>query len=183
MLDKILFCPLDIVLDNIEFSIVEGTPVVSKYNPYWNSTFISKETIKKNNFDKVIEQLPFDKIGKLQYKIQQQTVDSHVDVYPEMKFAPGEYKHILDTEPSGYRFIVKGAVDSLEVFDGTSWITTRVPKIPCAYILNSTSAIHRVKEDKERTTIYVRGWLNKERHLKLLEKSLEKYSQYVVWKN
>ena len=39
MLDKILFCPLDIELDDIEFSIVEGTPVVSKYNPYWNSTF------------------------------------------------------------------------------------------------------------------------------------------------
>jgi hypothetical protein len=183
MLDKILFCPLDTELDKIEFSVVDGTPVISKYNPYWNSTLISDETIKKNNFDEVLKQLPFEKISNLQYKIQQQTVDSHVDVYPEMKFAPGEYKHILDTEPSGYRFILKGAVDSLEVFDGTLWITTRVPKIPCAYILNSTSAIHKVKEDKERTTIYVRGWLNKERHLALLEKSLEKYSQYVVWKN
>ena len=182
MLDKILFCPLDIELDDIEFSIVEGTPVVSKYNPYWNSTFISKETIKKNNFDKVIEQLPFDKISHLQYKIQQQTVDSHVDVYPGYKFAPGEYKHILDTEPSGYRFIVKGAVDSLEVFDGTMWITTRVPKIPCAYILNSTSAIHRVKEDESRTTIYIRGWLNKERHLELLKRSYEKFSSYAVLK-
>jgi hypothetical protein len=183
MLDKILFCPLDIELDNIEFSVVEGTPVISKYNPYWNSTLISDETIKKNNFDKVIKQLPFDKITNLQYKIQQKTVHSHVDVYPAMQFDQGEYQHILDNEPAGYRFIVRGAVDSLELFDGRSWITTSVPSIPCAYVLNSTSGIHRVKKDEGRTTIYIRGWLNRKQHLELLEKSIEKYGDYAVWKN
>ena len=182
MLNEILFCPLDIEIENIEFDSFIGTPVVSKYNPYWNSTFIFKETIKKNNFDKVIEQLPFDKIRHLQYKIQQQTVDSHVDVYPEMKFAPGEYKHILDTEPAGYRFVVKGEIDSLEIFNGKEYVVAALPKVPCGYILNSTSAIHRVKEDESRTTIYIRGWLNKERHLELLKRSYEKFSSYVVLK-
>ena len=50
MLNEILFCPLDIEIENIEFDSFIGTPVVSKYNPYWNSTLLSDEVIKKNNF-------------------------------------------------------------------------------------------------------------------------------------
>jgi hypothetical protein len=182
MLNEILFCPLDIEIENIEFDSFIGTPVVSKYNPYWNSTLLSDEVIKKNNFDKILNQLPFDKITNIQYKIQQKEVGPHVDVYAAMNFSNGEYEHILDTEPAGYRFVVKGEIDSLETFNGKEYVVAALPKVPCGYILNSTSAIHRVKEDESRTTIYIRGWLNKERHLELLKRSYEKFSSYVVLK-
>jgi hypothetical protein len=177
---NIIFCPLDIEMHLINFTAINGIPVHTKYNPFWDSTSITEEVARQNNFGKILDQLPFKEIVSLQYKKQTKKVSPHVDVYPEMMTKPGEYDHIVSMEPAGYRFVIEGRLDSIEIFNGETWVNAIIPKVPCGYIINSTSAKHRIKQDNGRTTIYIRGWLDEEKHLELLEKSYNKYRQYAI---
>lgn len=180
MLKNILFCPLDLEIKDVEFKSVSGIPVVTKYNPYWSLTLLDNDTILNSNLNKILEKLPFEKITNVQYKIQQKEVGPHVDVYPSMNFDEGEYEHILSSEPAGYRIILEGNVDSLEVYNGVNWVQGLVPTTPCAYILNSTAGRHRVRFDKNRTIIYIRGFLNQTEHFELIQRSYLKYQSYSV---
>jgi hypothetical protein len=178
---NILFLPIDIDLTVLNFTQVDNSiKLESTYNPYWDSTIISEDTILKTGFDKVLNQLPFKKITVLTHKIQQRVVGPHVDVYPEMLFEDGEFEHIKQNEPSGYRIVIKGASDSIEVFNGKTWVTATTPTTPCCYVLNATTARHRVKEDLGRTMIYVRGFLDIDKHQELLNKSYSKYKDYAI---
>ena len=103
-----------------------------------------------------------------------------MDVYPEMIFQPNELEHIKLNEPAGYRIVISGSTDSIEIFNGVEWVVARAPQTPCCYVLNSTSARHRIKEDIGRKMIYIRGFLNREKHLELLSKSYERYKDYAV---
>lgn len=181
MFKNLIYCPIDIEVDITKFTSLSGVPVFA-YNPWWDSTSFSEDVAKKNNFSHILEQLPYDKIINMQHKVQHQKVDSHVDVFPQLSLPKEEYEHVLKTEPSGYRFVLKGKDDSLEVHDGKEWITTKLPAVPCVYVINSSSAQHRVKEDKMRTTIYVRGQINLDKHWELLDRSYKKYSDYAVFK-
>ena len=174
---NLLFLPIDINLSELEFSQKDRSIELREYNPYWSSTPVDDESILKNNFDKILNQLPFDQITTLTHKIQQKAVESHIDVYPSMTFKEKELLHIKENEPCGYRFVLKGLAESLEIFNGQEWVTAG---IPCCYLLNSTSGYHRVKEDLNRETIYVRGFINSEKHRKLINSSYEKYKEYAI---
>lgn len=175
-----LFLPIDIDLSDFDFTQLDNSTKLTAFNPYWNSSLITVDTIVKNGFNRILDQLPFTKITTLSYKIQKGKVGEHVDVYPEMTFEDGELEHITDNEPSGYRFVIKGATDSIEVFDGKEWITAYLPTVPCCYIVNATTGKHRVKEDTDRRIIYVRGFLNESAHRALIEKSYIKYKDYAI---
>jgi hypothetical protein len=41
-------------------------------------------------------------------------------------------------------------------------------------------AKHRIKEDIDRTTIYMRGFLDEKKHQELIKKSFEKYKNYAI---
>jgi hypothetical protein len=177
---NLLFVPIDIDTSDLKISFVEGRDVISKFNPYWDSTFIDDGVIKRNNLDRILDQLPITKIGNIQYKVQQRAVGSHLDVYPAMQFMEGELENIRDNEPSGYRILIKGSHDRLEIFDGKDWITARMPDIPCCYLIDSTAGHHRVKDDPDRTLIYVRAMLDREKHLALIAKSVDKFPDYAI---
>jgi hypothetical protein len=177
---NLLFLPIDIDLSELEFSQEDRSIELREYNPYWSSTPVDSQSILKNNFDKILNQLPFNQITTLTHKIQQKGVESHIDVYPSMTFKEGEFSHIKENEPCGYRFVLKGLADSLEIFNGQEWITASLPDIPCCYLLNSTSAYHRVKEDPNRETIYVRGFIDSEKHKKLINRSYKKYNEHAI---
>ena len=179
-MNPLLFLPIDIDLSDVNFTQFDKSIKLTAYNPYWESTVVTKETVIKNDFDKILNQLPFTDISVLTYKIQQTVVESHVDVYPSMNFKEGELEHIIANEPSGYRFVIKGANDSLEVFNGKEWITAYLPTVPCCYILNATAGKHKVKEDIDRRIIYVRGFLDESKHKALIEKSYIKYKDYAI---
>ena len=179
-MNPILFLPIDIDMSAVNFTQFDKSVKLTAYNPYWESTVVTKETIVKNGFDKILNQLPFTDISILTYKIQQTVVDSHVDVYPLMNFKEGELEHIRAHEPAGYRFVLSGNPDSVEVFNGKEWLTAYTPNIPCCYLLNSTAGLHRVKEDTGRTIIYVRGILDTNAHNKLIERSYSKYKDYAI---
>jgi hypothetical protein len=81
---KLLFLPIDIDLTGFDFKQYDKSLENNQFNPYWNSTFISKDTIDKNNFDKILNQLPFTKITRLMFKTQKIAVGPHVDVIEKM---------------------------------------------------------------------------------------------------
>lgn len=176
----LIFLPIDIDLSSIKsLDAVEGLPT-EEFNHYWNATNMNSDTIWEMGFDKIIKQLPFNRIRNLQYKTQRKEVIPHLDVHTTMLFEPGELDHIKETEPAGYRFVLNGQVDSLEVFNGQEWITATVPTVPCCYLINSTRALHRVKEDKDRKTVYIRGYLDPDKHAALIARSWNKYNEYAI---
>lgn len=175
----ILFLPIDIDLTGLSFDQTLTAKVLQDFNPYWKSTEIT-EDMYNNGLVKILDQLPFDKITVLTHKIQEQKVRYHIDVYPEMNFEPGEYDHIRNNEPAGYRILLKGGLDRVDVFNGQRWVTAQLPSSPGCYILNSTQALHRVNDDPGREIIYVRGFLNLDRHKELLDRSYAKYKDYAI---
>lgn len=177
---NILFLPIDIDLSNFDFTQLDNSTELTAFNPYWDSSLITEDTIIKNGFNRILDQLPFTKITTLSYKIQKGVVSEHVDVYPAMTFEEGELEHITTNEPSGYRFVIKGAKDSVEVFNGKKWVTAYSPAVPCCYVLNATSGKHRVIADADRRIIYLRGFLDESKHKALIEKSYIKYKNYAI---
>jgi len=182
---NLIFLPIDIelpdsILDlNLEKEHKESVRL-TKYNPYWNSTIITESHSTFNIIKPIIDQLPFDNITTITHKIQDRAVGPHVDVYPDMIFQEDELDNIKINEPSGYRIVINGQKDRLEIFNGKDWITPILPEIPCCYLINSTIMKHRVKEDENRELLYFRGFLNTEKHLELIKKSYIKYGQYAV---
>jgi hypothetical protein len=178
---RLLFLPIDIDLTGIEkFQQLDKSIKVKAFNSWWESTLITDKTAEINEFNKITDQLPFTKITALTHKIQTEPVPAHIDVYSSMAFEPGEGENILANEPAGYRFVVYGKTDSLELFTGKEWVTAHVPSVPCCYLINSTTGRHRVKYDENREIIYVRGILDPERHQALIQKSMEKYKEFSI---
>lgn len=178
---NLLFLPIDIDLCNLSFIQKEDSKKNNSFNPWWNSTVISEDTIKKNGFDQILNQLPVENITRIFYKTQRVAVASHVDVMTQMKLAPNEYEHILHNEPCGYRIVINGSLDKLHVKVGEQWITAHLPCTPICYLINSSALYHRVDEDPTRETIYIRGWINTEQHQKLIARSLEKFKDYAIY--
>jgi len=177
---NLLFLPIDIDLSRLNFYQKDRSIQLKEYNPYWSSSPIDKDTIERTNFNEILNQLPFEKITTLTHKIQQKKVESHVDVYPSMTFEKHELAHILENEPCGYRFVLKGNINSIEIFNGNDWVTAEIPAVPCCYLLNSTNGYHRIKEDINRETIYVRGFVDPKKHKDLIDRSYKKYKNYAI---
>jgi hypothetical protein len=180
---NLLFLPIDINLENFSFSQEENPEKNNLFNPWWNSTFINEDTIKKNNFDNILNQLPFTKITRLFYKTQKVAVSSHVDVMSQMMMEDGEYEHIKLNEPCGYRIVINGDLDKLKILNNGKWCTAKIPSTPCCYVLNSTELYHSVESDQLRETIYVRGFIDQEKHRLLIEKSLKKFKEYAIYRS
>ena len=106
----------------------------------------------------------------------------HFDVYLNSKFIEEEeLNNIQENEPCGYRLVLKGSTDALEVFDGEKWICPILPSVPCCYLIDSTRLKHRVKNDPGRELLYFRGLVDKTKHLKLIEKSMKKYGDLAIY--
>ena len=115
----------------------------------------------------------------LTYKRQECPVDEHVDVQVEMNVKQNELAHIQAHEPAGYRLVITGSDDVLEVYTGQEWQRAWTPQ-PSCYVINSTQAVHRVRADPGRSLIYIRGILDTEAHNRLIAKSLEKYGDWAI---
>ena len=176
---NILFLPIDIEIPKINAIHLPPTSVKGKYQPFWNTVSI-KESVDKN-LEFVLSQLPFDKITNIYYKEQIGTVSPHYDVYPDMKFDEGEYANILNNEPAGYRLVIEGSTDTLHVKSGNTFELAQLPSVPGCYLLNSTAGLHMVKDDPGRKIIYVRGFINPDKHSALIDKSLKLYKDFALY--
>jgi len=190
---NILFLPIDIDFSNLNLEAWGRPNDRTPRNPFWDTININNEEIK-NNCSAILEQLPFTKITTLTYKIQKRPAVDHVDVFPtEIKLGPGyetnnkgmifeegEFENIKANEPAGYRIVLKGKTDSLEVFDGKEWVVASVPAVPCCYLISSMYTRHRTTEDTNREIVYIRGIIDSQRHTRLIQQSLEKYKSYAI---
>lgn len=178
----LLFLPIDIQVKNISFKRTDNLKKVPAqiFQPaWWDSAILDSASL--NYFSDIIEQLPYDKISIVMHKFQNSPVGSHLDVYPNMKIDPMELANINDNEPCGYRLVLNGKDDVLEIFDGVNWLTPKLPSVPCCYLINSTRLRHRVKDDPGREVLYFRGIINKDRNQELIEKSLKVYKDHAVY--
>lgn len=178
----LLFLPIDIQIDKIEFKRTENLKKVPEqlFQPaWWDSAILDNQALMQ--FDHIIAQLPYDKISMVMHKFQNKPVGSHLDVYPNMRISAEELDNIKDNEPCGYRIVLNGKDDVLEIFNGKEWLTPKLPSTPCCYLINSTQLRHRVKDDPGREILYFRGIINKTRNQELIEKSLKLYKDYAVY--
>jgi hypothetical protein len=98
---------------------------------------------------------------------------------------------ILENEPVGYRFIIKGSRDKLYMCDeydytrDMTWQEKRyctVPEDTDCFLINNQTQPHGVDEDEEdRLVGFILGKVNPERHKELLDRSVEKYKDYVQY--
>jgi len=177
---KLLFLPIDIDVNGIEsFKQLDTSNKITSFNNWWESTAINELTAQQ--VSSIINQLPFTEVTGLTHKIQTEAVPSHIDVNSSMPFIEGEAENILANEPVGYRFVLHGSTDSIEIFNGVEWVTAHVPTVPCCYVLNSTTGRHRIKYDLNREIIYARGLVDPNAHASLLQRSLLKYKDYAIY--
>jgi hypothetical protein len=127
-MSSLLFLPIDIDMSAVDFTQFDKSVKLTAYNPYWESTQITKDTVLKNGFDKILNQLPFTSISVLTYKIQQSVVNSHVDVYPSMNFKDGELDISVLDEPLLYDFVDLSYLGKLE--SDPKYYTTVRPVVP-----------------------------------------------------
>jgi hypothetical protein len=177
----LLFLPIDIDLSTLNFTQVNDPHPSTKWNGFWNASFITEKTIKDNNLQTILDQLPFTQITRFFHKVQTVVVPAHIDVTPDMNYEPEEFAHIRENEPCGYRFVLKGSTDKLFVKNNTDWVQATLPSVPCCYVLNSTKGLHKLAMDEGRETLYVRGFIDPLKQKELIERSLEKYKDYAIY--
>ena len=176
---KLLYSPIDIDISKIDVSKITSSVLKEgKYQPYWKTKDIT--TIDLAEIQYIIEQLPFDRITNIYFKEQTAFAKPHYDVYPDMEFADGEYQHILDHEPAGYRIVLIGNNDRLYVRCNNKFKQAVMPTIPGCYVLNSTQGLHMVKNDVGRKIIYFRGFVDPIKHRMLIDKSLTIYKDLAI---
>ncbi len=184
-MNKLIYTPIDIDLTGFTFEPDADADVAPDFKVWWTSSRISKESIIKNNLQHIFDQLPFTKITRLVFKIQTVPAGPHYDVFKELPFdsrlEEGEYDHIFNNEPCGYRIVLNGGIDRLSIFVGKKWVTPLQCSAPCVYLINSTSALHQVADDPGRRTIYVRGFIDPEKNKILIERSLEKFKYLAIY--
>jgi hypothetical protein len=180
----LLYLPIDIDVGIINFNrddSLRKMPTHGFQPKWWDSAILDFQSFEKNNLLPIINQLPYDKITMAMHKFQTTTVEEHFDVYPQMKISAEELQDIKDSEPCGYRIVIKGRNDVLEVWNGKEWLCPILPESPCCYLINTTSLKHRVKDDPGREIIYFRGILNKEKHRDLINRSLNRYKDQAIY--
>jgi len=178
---NILFLPIDIDLSELNFKQLDASKKSGSWQGYWNATFISDETVKQTQLDKILNQLPLTRITRLFHKIQTKPVVSHLDCQDDMIYEDGEYEYLKSIEPGGYRLVLSGSPKALWVFDNKEWHNVTLPCVPCCYVINATAGYHKLDVDPNRETIYMRGYVDQAKHQELLKRSFEKYKDYAVY--
>jgi len=176
----ILFLPIDIDLSGLRFQQLDNSKKSGSWQGYWDASFISEDTIKQTNFNSILEQLPLTRTTRLFHKIQNKPVLSHLDCQSDMIYEDGEYEYLKSIEPGGYRIVLNGNPKALWVFDNKDWHNVTLPSVPCCYVINATAGYHKLDADFERETIYIRGYIDLDKHQVLLERSLKKYGDYAL---
>lgn len=132
-------------------------------------------------YKRMAESLPLVDFSNVRVSRQDKEVAPHYDVHKFHKPPEETYEHFVKNEPCGYRFVLKGSADTLQLYLKDKWVTALIPQVPCCYLINTTSVLHRVLEDKNRLTMYVRGTVDETKHVQLIEKSLELYKDYALY--
>jgi hypothetical protein len=191
----LLFTPIDFAVPDINFGDINITHSKPSYSPYWNfeqlldhpdpykgrNSWRTDLDFARFQLKDMVLQLPLTDLYNVRLTIQTSIVKPHVDI--NQQDTPEDcYTEYVESEPCGYRFVLKGSTTSLKMHNNGKILTAQLPSVPGLYLLNSTAGVHSLDGDIGRITLYVRGRINKEKHFTLIESSLEKYEKYAIWK-
>lgn len=190
-MNNLLWCPIDIP----KFPI-ENFRVPSEFNwNFWNVTKLTEERSSpyeqttlsdeiSTQYPELVEWLknfPYLTIRNLKFNIQIGTVAKHID-FTRPKLEPQLYKNNSENEPCGYRILLHGSRSHklYVVRNGVKHYVT-IPDSTDTYVLGHTNVLHGVEEDQDRITIFTHFEIDSAKHKQLLEKSIQKYSEYAVF--
>lgn len=189
---KLLYLPIDVDLELDRVEILSGVNPTGHFHvwdmeklttiengKYGKNSYTESARIKYPNLLKSISKLPFTNISNVKINIQTKEPTLHVDFV-----SPSEGQDLAENikgcEPSGYRILVKGNRDSLIVHNGEKACETFLPAEVDCYVLDQSSALHTVKHDPGRVIVYITGFIDKDKHLEILERSFKKYEKFAV---
>jgi hypothetical protein len=188
---NILFCPIDLEVPN--FGIydlgdnVQKSPIHAKY---WNVEYLCFNYVWRDSTDHprqhlkewLLSNLPFSRIEIARLNQQIYETSPHID-HPPNRFSTEWLVNQLETEPSGYRLVLKGDPNALKIHYSEKIMDGYVSSIPGAYLINSMESVHQLLKDDNRISLYLNGTIDRDKHNDLIQRSLEKYSEHVIWKN
>lgn len=131
--------------------------------------------------------LPFtDYINIKIHHIQSTGMMMHIDFGDGTK-NPELYEHTQEHEPCGFRMVIKGTKSGdMAVANNDEVIVPRMPEDTDWYVLNYTGALHgtpaNIDNIKDRYVLFIQGWVDKEKHKELINRSVDKYRDFIVKK-
>ena len=180
-----------------------------EYVSNWQSTRLlhNPEGMKNKHIELqefISAYMPFKSITLLKLFRANMDVKPHVDESYTKDKGPTNWKviseeyrnHQLETEPCGYRMIIAGDRQSLYLSDGeleivddkflygevTEKTYCEIPEATDSFALKSYGSMHgvdRTPGDDNRLLAFIIGWIDIDKHNKLIEQSEEVYKNYV----
>ena len=136
--------------------------------------------------------LPFtDYINFKIHHIENKGMKMHYDFSPKNNnFSPPQelWDHVLDHEPMGFRMVVHGAKSGdigIQKPNGEVVIPV-MPEDTDWYSISHSGTLHgtppHVNNLEDRYVLFANGWCDKEKHEELINRSIEKYKDFIVKK-
>jgi hypothetical protein len=159
-------------------------PFTETVKDYKKSKF--KESYKDSHqslFNYINQHLPFDDLVNIKIHRQIKEGKAHIDFSsPEKNINLYENNNI--NEPCGYRMVINGVrKDQLYIYKSSGEkLYPVLPETTDWYILGHTNTLHGLQGvDFDRHILFCHAWINKEKHSAIINRSLEKYSEYAIW--
>ena len=187
----LLFCPIDLEVPDFGIYQLRTTSQKSPIKARdWNVEYLCFNSVWQKILDYprqhlkewLLSNLPFSQIETARLNEQIYTANPHVDHAPS-RFSKEFVNTLLETEPSGYRLVLKGDLNALKIHYSEKIIDGYVSRVPGIYPINSMECVHQLLRDENRISVYLRGTIDQDKHSDLIERSLEKYSKHAIWKN
>ena len=95
------------------------------------------------------------------------------------------FKHTNEHEPCGFRMIIKGTKSGdMVVSTNDKIIVPTMPDETDWYALNYTEGLHGSQplstDIDDRSVLFCMGWIDKDKHKELINRSIDKYSDFIV---
>ena len=192
--NDLAFLPISIDFPK-NFNIINDFP--TKFH-FWNykqllddenkSKYESKSWKKDLNNEynfikKLVQQLPFKELSSVRITKQNNSVLQHIDI-PVEECPSTIYENFVKNEPCGYRFVLSNNNTFLQFYIKEKWVSANLPNTPCCYLMNTTKLLHRVisfGNISERITVYVRGIVDEEKHIKYVEDNLKNFKESALY--
>jgi hypothetical protein len=131
--------------------------------------------------------LPFTDLVNIKiHHITTSGMKMHID-FGDPEKNPELYKHIQEHEPCGFRMLIKGTKSGdMAVMSNDEVVIPTMATDTDWYAINYTEALHGSSPDAtdidDRYVLFCMGWIDKEKHKELINRSIDKYSDYIVKK-
>jgi hypothetical protein len=150
---------------------------------YKTTTWLSDLTESQKKLKEYIEKfLPFDEIINIRINNPIKIGGMHYDLV-DKNCNKDLLDHHLRLEPTGYRLILTGGKQGdLVVKINNLPVQVTVPDTTDWYLIGHAITPHRLKKfDENRLIVFCHGWINEKKHKEIMDRSIEKYSQYAIY--